>query len=386
MAIDERDDKSRGKLITFVLTVVFILAAGTAVGVFARHAHGRPHFLGGGSSDIASSTTTTIASGARRDTPSGAAIQSSGPTPSPALLVLNKSVNELAIVDPTSKQVVARIATGFGPHEVAASDDGKFAFVTNYGDPGKQQAGNSLSVYDLAAQKEIHRVDISPLRAPHGILYSEGKVYFTIEANKAIARYDPATNTLDWILGVGQDGTHMLIRTKFLQEFFTANVFSGSVTAILKSANGNGWSETNIPVGRMSEGIDITPDDKEVWIANAGDQTISAISVAQSKVIATFKSGARHANRLKFTIDGKLALVSDPEGDDVVVFDVATRKMLKSVPVGKGPEGILMRPEGALAYVACGEEDKLAVIDLAKMEVVDHFTTGQGPDGMAWAK
>ena len=383
MPIEERDEKSRGKLITFLLTVVFILAAGTAVGVFARHAHGRAHLFNG--NDTANTPASSANGAAPRDTPSGAAIQSSGPTPSPALLVLNKAANELAIVDPASKKVVARIATGFGPHEVVASDDGKYAFVTNYGEPPKN-AGNSLSVYDLAAQKEIHRVDVSPLRAPHGILYSEGKVYFTAEMNKAIARYDPATNSVDWALGIGQDGTHMVIRTKFLQEFFTANVFSGTVTAILKSSNESGWSETNIPVGRLSEGIDITPDDKEVWVANAGDQTISAISVAQSKVIDTFKSGAKHANRVKFTIDGKNALVSDPEGNDVVVIEVASRKILKSLPTGNDSEGILMRPDGTLAYVACAGDNNLAVIDLAKMEVVDHFTTGQGPDGMAWAK
>jgi YVTN family beta-propeller protein len=371
MSLEDKDDKSRGKLITLLLTIVFILAAGTAVGVFARHAHAIGHFLG----QPAAAPTDTGAS----------ATQSSGPTPSPALLVLNKSSNELAIVDPSSKQVIARIPTGNGPHEIAASDDGKLAFVSNYGQP-PQQAGNSLSVYDLAAQKEIHRVDISRLRAPHGIIFSEGKVYFTAELNKAIARYDPATNTVDWILGIGQDRTHMVIRTKFLNEFFTANVNSGSVTAIVKSSEPSGWSETNIPVGRGSEGIDITPDDKEVWIANAGDQTISAISVAQSKVVDTFKSGAKHANRVKFTLDGKTALVSDPEGGDVVVFDVASRKMLKSIVVGKGPGGILMRPDGQVAYVALAGDNGLAVIDLAKMDVVDHFPTGAGPDGMAWAK
>ncbi len=378
MAMDERDEKSRGKLVTLLLTIVFILAAGTAVGVFAKHAHGRPHFMG--ASDANSATAAIRPS----DTGAGAS-QSTGATPSPALLVLNKSANELAIVDPATKQVVARIPTGNGPHEIAASDDGKLAFVTNYGG-GPGQPGNSLSVYDLSAQKEIHRVDISPLRAPHGIIFSEGKVYFTAELNKAIARYDPATNAVDWILGVGQNRTHMVIRTKFLNEFFTANVESGSVTAILKSSDQSGWTETNIPVGRGSEGIDITPDDKEVWVANAGDQTISAISVAQSKVVATFKSGAKHANRVKFTLDGKAALVSDLGGDDVTVIDVASRKVVKSIVAGKGPGGILMRPDGKVAYVALAGDNGVAVIDLAKMDVVDHFATGAGPDGMAWAK
>ncbi len=120
-------------------------------------------------------------------------------------------------------------------------------------------------------------------------------------------------------------------------------------------------------------------------MANADDQTISAISVAQSKVIDTFKSGARHANRVKFTLDGKHALVSDIASDDVVIFDVATRKQIKSIKVGRGPGGILMQPGGTKAYVALSGDNAVAVIDLATLEVIDHIPTGAGPDGMAWA-
>jgi YVTN family beta-propeller protein len=54
-------------------------------------------------------------------------------TPSPALLVLNKADHALAIVDPGSGKVVARVSVGEGPHEVTVSTDGKFAFVGNYG-------------------------------------------------------------------------------------------------------------------------------------------------------------------------------------------------------------------------------------------------------------
>jgi len=53
-------------------------------------------------------------------------------TPSPALLILNKE-GELAIVDPATRQTVAKVRTGDGPHEVEASSDGKLAFVSNYG-------------------------------------------------------------------------------------------------------------------------------------------------------------------------------------------------------------------------------------------------------------
>src|SRR5205085_10388115 len=128
-------------------------------------------------------------------------------TPSPAPLVLDKEDNMLSIIDPASSKTVARIPTGEGPHEIAASDDGKMAFVANY---GARTPGNTISVIDLLAQKELDRVDLGVLRRPHGIVFAEGQVWFTAEQNRLIARYDPASNQIDWLLGIGQNGTHML--------------------------------------------------------------------------------------------------------------------------------------------------------------------------------
>src|SRR2546421_7151154 len=42
---------------------------------------------------------------------------------------------------------------------------------------------------------------------------SHGKIYFTAEVNKVVARYDPDTGSIDWIEGTGQDSTHMLVMT-----------------------------------------------------------------------------------------------------------------------------------------------------------------------------
>ncbi len=304
------------------------------------------------------------------------------PTPSPALLVLNKAENSLAILDPATQKVVARIPTGEGPHEIAASSDGKLAVVTNY---GAKDPGHSLSVIDLAAQKEIHRVDLGPLGRPHGIIFADGKFYFTAELNKLIARYDPVTNQLDWILGIGQNRTHMLVRTKYLNEFFTANVDSATVTSIEKSTDPSGWTETNIKVGKAVEGIDISPDDKEVWAANAGDGTVSIIDTASNKVTHTIDARTKHSNRLKFTPDGKLALISDPATGELVIVDTSTRTITKMLNVGQGPGGILIVPDGSRVYVALAGDNAVAVIDLHTLEVSAAILTGQGPDGLAWA-
>src|SRR3990167_6508065 len=79
--------------------------------------------------------------------------------PSPALLVVNKDENAMGIVDPVAKKVVGSVRVGDGPHEAAASDDGKLAFVTNYGPGNATIPGSTISVIDLASKKELRKFE-----------------------------------------------------------------------------------------------------------------------------------------------------------------------------------------------------------------------------------
>jgi len=108
------------------------------------------------------------------------------------------------------------------------------------------------------------------------------------------------------------------------------------------------WDETVIAVGRGAEGFDVSTDGKEIWAANAQDGTISIVDIAGKKVIQTLAASVYGANRLKFTPDGKLVLVSTLSGPDLAIFDAATRREVKRVKVGRGAAGIQMQP-GRLA-------------------------------------
>ena len=303
--------------------------------------------------------------------------------PSPALLVLNKEESSLATVDPSSGKVAGRVPVGEGPHEVTASADGKLAFVANY---GARNPGSTISVIDLVGQKELRRVDLGPLRRPHGITFAEGKVYFTAEVNKLIGRYDPATNQIDWLMGTGQNGTHMVLVSRDANTIFTANIGSDSISVIDRTAGPLGWNETVIPVGKGPEGIDLSPDGKEIWTAHSRDGGVSIIDVATRKVIQTIYVQTKRSNRLKFTPDGKRVLISDLEGGDLVVLDAAARKEIKRIRLGRTPEGILIQPDGARAYVAVAGDNRIATVDLKTLEVTGHISPGSGPDGMAWVE
>ncbi|HEY1676219.1 MAG TPA: cytochrome D1 domain-containing protein [Candidatus Sulfotelmatobacter sp.] len=326
-------------------------------------------------------------------------------TPKEALLALSKQDHTLAIVDPGSLKVIARAPVGNDPHEVIASADGKTAYVSNYGGG----AFNTLAVIDLVGQKALASIDLGALRGPHGLTFVGGKVWFTAEAAKAIGRFDPSEKKVDWILGTGQNRTHMIFVSEDMSKIVTTNVSSGTVSIIEKTVRRFGppggpppmpqgqnppprptgtmtdWDETVVRVGNGSEGFDVSPDGKEIWAANAQDGTISIIDFAGKKVIDTLAANVRGANRLKFTLDGKKVLVSSLGGPDLVVLDAHSRKEIKRIPLGHGAAGIQMQPDGSRVFVACSPDNYIAVIDLKSMEVTGHLDVGPEPDGMAWS-
>jgi YVTN family beta-propeller protein len=146
---------------------------------------------------------------------------------------------------------------------------------------------------------------------------------------------------------------------------------------------GGDWKLSNVAAGERNEGFDVTPDLKQAWTVSPVDGKVYIIDVDEKKVIATIDANAQRANRLKFTPDGKLALIS--AGPELVIVDVAAQKGIKRIATGHGSGGVLIQPDGARAYVACSPDNNVAVIDLKTLAIVGRIQPGGNPDGMAWA-
>ncbi len=318
-----------------------------------------------------------------------------------ALLALSKQDHTLAIIDPASLKVLGRVSVGNDPHEVIASSDGKTAYISNYGGG----AFNTLAVIDLVNHRALPEVDLGPLRGPHGLTFVGGKVWFTAEAAKAFGSYDPATRKVNFILGTGQNRTHMIFVSEDQKRIVTTNVSSGTVSIIDKTPPrvppsnnsagtsprspmgppGGDWDETVVRVGNGSEGFDVSPDGKEIWVANAQDGTISIVNSTSKTVTDTLAANVPGANRLKFTPDGQKVFVSSLRDGNLTILDAATRKEVKRIKLGRGAAGTLMQPDGSRAFVACSPDNYVAVIDLKSLEVVGKIDAGQEPDGLAWS-
>lgn len=308
------------------------------------------------------------------------------------LVVLNKSDHEAVMVDPTTYASVGRVSTGPGPHEAAASPDGRYAYVSNYGsfavfrkgEKPKMQPGNSITVVDLKERKVKAHYPLGKYTQPHGIWVSkDGKlVWVTTEGAQSVLELEASTGKILHIWQTGQNVSHMVVPTPDETKLYVANIGSGSVTVIERATG----KVISIPTAAGAEGIDVSPDAREVWVGNRGAHNLSILEVATDQVVATIPSGGQVPIRLKFTPDGKQVLVSNAQSNKVAIFDAKARRQVGEIAVGAVPVGILITPDGRRAFVANTNANQVTVIDLSSRQVVKTFSTGTEPDGMAWAK
>ena len=323
-------------------------------------------------------------------------------TPAMALLATSKGDHTLAIVDPKTDKVIAKMPVGPDPHEIIASVDGRTAYVSNM---GGDSTLHRIDVLDLVGQRALEPIDTGPLTGTHGLAASTGKIWFTAQGAMALARLDSATRQIDWIMGTGQIWTHMLVVTPDLHHIYATNVRSGSVTLLdLQPAppppgmapppgappppaagSSTLWVPTLVPTEKGTEGFDLSPDGHEIWAAASGCGQIYIIDTNAKKVSQVLDAKIAGANRVRFTHDGKRVLISSLRNGDVSVYDAKARTEIKRLHPGNGCSGLLVSPDDKRAYVACSTDNYVAVLDLQNLEPLGHIEVGPRPDGLAWA-
>jgi YVTN family beta-propeller protein len=314
------------------------------------------------------------------------------PARAATLVVLNKSEATASLIDLDSGRVAATVPTGQAPHEVAVSPDGRLALCTNYGT--REAPGSTLTLVDVPAAKVVRTIDLGAHERPHGVSWlDDRKALVTAEASKALLVVDTQDAKVLRAIPTTQETSHMVAVSG--GRAFVANIGSGTVTAIDLEA---GKATSQITTGRGAEGIDVTPDARQVWVTNREADTVSVIDAASLAVVASLPS-ASFPIRAKATPDGRHVLVSNAKSGDVAVFSVADRKEVRRIalkvpmrrtegrlmPFGDSsvPIGIVVEPGGSRAYVAHANADEISIVDLAKWEVVGSLRAGQEPDGMA---
>jgi YVTN family beta-propeller protein len=314
-------------------------------------------------------------------------ISSAPATSSGVLLVANKGDQTLGVVDPNAYRQIAIIhETGITGHEVAASPDGKTAFVPIYGDSGvglPGSDGSTIDVIDIAQRKLVHTIDFGHGVRPHCAMFNpkNGMLYVTTELDKAVTIVDPNSMKIVARIPTGEPESHMLAISSDGTRGYTANVGPGTVSVLDLEAR---KTLSIIPVTKHIQRIALSPDGRWAFTSDTEKPRMAVIDTAAGKVDRWMILPAAGYGAAT-TPDGKWLLVAIPEANVVAVIDLATMKVYNTVPVPESPQEVLVRPDGKFAYVSCSKPQQVAAIRLNdwSVKVID---AGVGADGLAWAK
>ena len=303
------------------------------------------------------------------------------------LLAANQGEASLSIFDPRTGTELARVAEGgITGHEVAASEDGKVAYVPLYGNSSVGEAGSDgqeLVAIDVGSHKVIQRLDFGHPVRPHCIVLNphDGMLYVTTELDHTVTVVDPRTLKIAGVIATGQSESHMLALSHDGRFGYVSNVGPGTVSVLDLAAR---KLIAIIPISEKTERISISADDRMVFAADQMKPQLAVIDTA-THTVASWVSLPASGYGTAATHDGRWLLVALLEASQVAVVDLQTLHVARTIAVPPRPVAIVVAPEDDVAYVSCGRSGKIAAIKLSDWTVQRVIEAGKHVDGLAWA-
>jgi DNA-binding beta-propeller fold protein YncE len=303
------------------------------------------------------------------------------------LLAANQGEAALSVFDIAAGAELARISDGnITGHEVAASADGKIAYVPIYGNSSVGEAGSDgqeLVAIDIFTHKIIDRLDFGHGVRPHRVVLNphDGMLYITTELDHTVTIVDPKTFTIAGTIFTGQSESHMLAISHDGRFGYVSNVGPGTVSVLDLTAR---KLIAIIPISQRTERISISPDDRMVFTADQIKPQLAVIDT-QTNIVKTWVPLPSTAYGTASTHDGRWLLVALLQSSQVAVVDLRSLQVVRTIDVPSGPISIAITPGDDAAYVSCGRSGKIAAINLSDWMVRQVFDAGKHVDGLAWA-
>lgn len=303
------------------------------------------------------------------------------------LLAANQGEAALSIFDPRPGTELARVMEGdITGHEVAASADGRVAYVPIYGNSSVGEVGSDgqeLVAIDIASRKVVKRLDFGHPVRPHCVVLNlhDGMLYVTTELDHTVTIVDPETLKIVGSIPTGQSESHMLALSHDGRFGYVSNVGPGTVSVLDLQAR---KLVAIIPIARRAERVSISADDRMVFTADQVTPQLAVIDTGTNSVktwIALPGTGYGSAS----TPDGRWLLVALLQPSAVAVVDLKTLQVVRTIAVPERPIAIVVAPDATAAYVSCGHSGKIAAIKLSDWTVQRIIDAGKHVDGLAWA-
>ncbi len=252
-----------------------------------------------------------------------------------SVLVANAASDDVVFLDPKTGRIQSRLPNIIDPYHIGYSPDRKW-FVA---------AGNRLDRVDIysANNQELKMVKIvKAAKTPSHIAFtSDSKLTFvTLQDSNELIAIDLATQEIVWRMVVGKmpAGVWMTPGDKYLMVGLTG---SDSVKVI-------DWRQQkivkDIKTGRGAHNFRPLGDKRHIFLTNRVDSSISIIDMDKMEKVADITGLPSGPDCMDVTADGKELWVTFRFAKKVGIIDIASRKLISTIPVGKSPHGIFFHP------------------------------------------
>lgn len=248
------------------------------------------------SGQMATGSTTTVGAG-----PQGMVVSGS------RMYVANYASNTVSVLDANTGKVIATVATGNKPTQLALNPSGSMLFIAN-------SASNSVTAIRTTSGSLIATI---PVASPQG-------------------------------LAMNPAGTRLYVTSTGTDKVSVINTANGQIVS-------------SISVGSIPVGVAVSPDGTRVYVANRGSNTVSVINATNNAVLATLAVGTM-PHQLALNGDGSRLFVTNAGSDTVSVLSTNTGATISTIAVGDSPNGITLSRDGSVVYVANGD-NTLSVIN-----------------------
>ena len=303
------------------------------------------------------------------------------------VIAVNQQSDSVTLIDLQRMEAYRHVKVVGGPHEAAASPDGRTVVVTNYNKAGAGPQ-KTLSLIALPGGDTIKTIDLGEYRAPHDVRWVDAtRVVVTSEANQALLLVNVTSGTIERVFRTEAGVSHMLALSTDRTRLYCSNMRDGSVSAFDFQT---GRKIKDVRTGRECEGVGVTPDGRWVWAGNRAEDTISIIDTRTLDVVKRISSPG-FPYRVQFTPDGRFALIPHAQASALVVAEVAAQAIVKSITLGltkvadPSTAGVFPHPDNRHAFVTVRNDDSMLVLDLVSGDTLARVPVQSSPDGVTYS-
>ena len=293
------------------------------------------------------------------------------------LFVLNSLDASVSVIDPLTWTETKRIATGKEPHHLYLTPDEKSVIVAN-------ALSDTLTFIDPKTA-EVQRV-VRGIIDPYQLRFSPDMKWFVTAANRLnhidIYRWDGSNMALVKRVPTRKTPSHLWIDSRSTT-VYSSMQDSDELIAIDLTTQTIQW---RTPTGSLPADVYGSADDKLILVGLTGGDAVEVydVSGASEKVpqrIKVIKTGAG-AHAFRALGDGRHVLVSNRVANSISKIDLRTLTVVDSYPAPGGPDCVEVSRDGKLIYVSSRWARKLTVIDMASRKVMRQVNVGKSPHGV----